>query len=584
MDNKPLVSMLVPAYNVGKHIRRFLESALNQNFENYEIVCVDDASTDDTLEILEEYRRRFPDKLVVVPATEHHGSIGKVRSHAFECSKGDYIFWCDSDDIIHPNGLSVLYEEALNGDYDLVCGWAMMTQIGDDNLPLKMFPLNKKQTQDVSVDTEIMSDANFWVRLIKRTLIEEVGPVTEGYVFDDVAYLPVLKSYAKKVRHVDQLVYYYYRRVGSTSNTPSLKVAEGSVLAEKYALEHCNPKHIKAVQYFVAERTTSNLNDRWPFYDIFAKWAKEQMEWLNDNELVKNNKRIHNALQEAAKNASSLIPNKICLSDFDKITPEERVAELREKVFYDGCEIISISKDNCDLDSNEYVRDALNSGKTELASDYFALKNIYENGGFYIHNRVRILNFFSYLKNQNAVFFRLDKTSYSKFIFGAAPKNEAIEAILDTFSYKWDKRKAFIPLDERIKIVLTAKYGIPLNGGTVVFSNPVSVIPMHNGVVNVEWGKTFCEHDFSDYADNKEYITIKKSTLMDMVSVITSSTINRQQANRNAAIVREFENMKQSNTYKLMMKIRSVGDSPVGPPLKKVFHGMLKVRKKLKRK
>lgn len=587
MENKPIISILAPAYNAASYIRRFLESALTQTLKNYEvIVVVDIATTDNTLEILEEYRNEFPDKLFIFHSKTPHCNIAQKRNIGFEKSRGDYIFWCDSDDILHPCGLSVLYEEAVANDCDLVIGSPAQLTIGDTNFPENIKLLNIGKTQNISNEHQIVSDmTSFWTKLVKRSLVEKVGPDPEECYFDDVAYLPILESYAEKIRHVDQIVYYYHRKKeGSASTVCTLEVASGSIQAEKYALNHCNPKYIKAVQHYVAARTFYNLNERWPFYDLFAEWAKEQMEWLDDNELVKKNKHVFNALQEAAKNANSLIPNKICLSDFDKITPEERIAELREKFFYDGCEITILSKDNCDLDSNEYVRDALNSGMTKLASDYFALKNIYENGGFYIHDRVKILNFFSYLKNQNAVFFRLDKTTYSEFIFGAAPKNEAIKAILDTFSYKWDKRKAFIPLDERIKIVLTAKYSIPLNGDTVMFSNPVSIISVHNAAVNVEWGKAFCEHDFSDYADNEEYITVRKSTLVDMVSIIASNTTNRQQANRNAAIVREFENMKQSNTYKVMMKIRSVGDSPIGPPLKKVFHGILKVRKKLKRK
>ncbi len=583
MDNKPTVSILAPAYNAERYIRRFLESALTQRLENYEIIVVaDTASTDNTFEILEEYRKEFPEKLIVVPTPEPNWSIPKKRNYAFTRSRGDYVIWCDTDDILHPCGLSALYEEAIANDCDLVCGWAMTLLFDSNELLKRIQPTAKKQTQDVSNETEIISDINFWVRLIKRTLIEENGFMPEDTIFDDVSYLPILKSRANKIRHVNQIVYYYHRRVGSASNTTSAEVALGSIKSEKYALEHCNPKYVKSVQYFVAERTASNLDFRWPFYDLFAQWAREQMSWLNDNELVKNNKRIYNALQSAAKLAGPTVPNNIYVSGFERKPSDERIAELGEKVFYDGCEIKILSGDNCDIDSNEYIKDAVDKGKTEFAAEYFALKNIYENGGFYIHDRVKILNYFSYIKNQNAVFFRLDNTTYSNYIFGAPPKNAVIEDILKTYSYKWDKRKCFTPLAERIKIILTAKYDIPLNGSAKWFSDPVSVVPANCGAMNVKWGKEICEHDFSDFAGNDEYITVKKSTLTDTIPVIASGAANKQLADRNAVIAREFEDMKQTNTYKLMMKIRSVGDSPVGPPLKKVFHGMLKVRRKLK--
>lgn len=585
MDNKPSVSILVPTYNGEKYIRRFLESALNQKLESFEIICVDDMSTDNTLEILEEYSKEFPGKITVFTSNERHGfvGLGKSINTAFSHSRGDYIFICDQDDILHPLGLSTLYEEAIANDCDLIAGWAQELVIDDNGLPKATRTYFRKQTQAISNEAEIMHDPSFWLRLTKRSLMEKVGPFPEDCFFHDVAFLPVIKSFAKKIYHVNQIVYYYHRRTNSFSTSVKPEVAYGSIKSEKYALEHCNPKYLEAVQYFVAERTAFNIDHRWPFYDLFAKWAKEQMSWLDNNELVKNDKHIYNVLQSAAKTVGATVPNNIYVGGFESLPAEERISELSEKVFYDGCDIKILSRDNCDVDSNEYIKDAFSNGMTEFVTEYFALKDIYENGGFYIHNRVRILNYLSYLKNQNAVFFRLDNTTYSKYIFGAPPKNEVIEAIIKTYSYKWDKQKRFMPLDERIKVILTAKYDIPLNGKTIIFSNPVSIISMHNGAINVNWGKAFCEHDFSDFADNEEYITVKKSTLADMISVISTNSVNKSQADKNAAIVREYENMKRTNTYKLMMKIRKVGDSPVGPPLKKVFHGMLKLRKKLKK-
>lgn len=583
MSDKPLVSILAIFYNGGKYIRRFLESALNLQFDNYEIICVDDLSTDDTLEILEEYREMFPDKLFVFPSEEHHGSIGQMRNLAYSHARADYIYWCDQDDILHPCGIGRLYEEAVSNDSDMVCGWAAFVMTSEDNTAQHMLPPKKKPTQNVSNETAIMNGIDIWVRLIKRDLIEKVGPIPEDLFFDDVAYMPVLQSYAEKIRFVDFPIYYYHRRTNSASGSMKREVAEGSVISEKYALEHCNPEYLKAVQYFVAQRTYDNLNFRWRFFDVFVKWIKEQMEWLPDNELVTKNKTLFTAICKIAQITDDAIPNIIYVNGFEKAPTEERLCELREKVFYDGCDITVLSADNCETASNEYIDDAYKNGMTEFTAEYFALKKIYEDGGIYIHDNIRILSFFSYYKNQNAIFFRLDKNTYSNYIFGAPKGNEAIGEILKTYSYKWDKKKQFTPLSERIKIILTAKYDIPVDAPTKSFWKPATVLGANLGAVDIHYGKSICEHDFSDHAGEEDYITVKRSTLVDILANVNTSAASPSVDRKYAALRREYDELKRSNTYKMMMKIRAVGDGPFGPFLKKIFHGLLKIRSKFKK-
>lgn len=581
MSEKPLVSILAIFYNGGKYIRRFLESALNLQFDNYEIVCVDDMSTDDTLEILEEYRKQFPEKLFVYPSGEHHGSIGQMRNLAYSHSRADYVYWCDQDDILHPCGIGRLYEEAVANSSDMVCGWAAFVLTRDDNTPYAMLPPAKKRTQNVSNETAIMGGIDIWVRLIKRDLIEKVGPIPEDVFFDDVAYMPVLQSYAESIRYVDYPIYYYHRRANSASGSMRREVAEGSVISEKYALEHCNPEYLKAVQYFVAQRTFDNIKYRWVFFDVFVKWLKEQMAWIPHNELITRNTTLYTGICKICKVTDNAIPNHIYINGFERTPTEERLNELSEKVFYDGCDITVLSDRICDVEENEYIRDAYNNGMTEFVAEYFALKNIYENGGIYIHDCVRILNFFSYYKNQNAIFFRLDSRTYSNYIFGAPSENDAIGDILKTYSYQWDKNKEFTPLAERIKVILTAKYNISIDVVNLPFGTPVSVLGSNIGAVDINYGKNICEHDFSTHAGEDNYITVKRSTLEDLLKCHKAG--NPDTERKYAALCREYNTLKHSNTYRFMMKIRAVGDGPFGPFLKRIYHGLQKIRNKIRK-
>lgn len=587
MSNSPLVSILVPTYNGSKYIRRFLDSALDQELSDYEIVFVDDMSTDDTLDMLDKYRKVFPDKIFIFPSNEHHGSIGAMRNLAFSHARGKYIYWCDQDDILHPCGLKKLVDAAEEYNCEIVCGWAYITMVGDDGVAESLTVQHKKQTQAASIEASIINGIDYWVRLIRKDFIEQHDPIPEDCYFDDVAYMPCLQSYAKNIRFVNFPIYYYHRRKDSASGCVKLKVCEGSVKAEKYALEHCNPEYIEAVQYFVATRTEMNLNMRWQYFDLFVNWAKEQMAWIPDNRLITRNKRLYERIKWAASLTENLIPNRVYISGFGTVPSQKRLEELREKVFYDGSEIVILSEENCDVRINEYVARAYDNGYYDFVAGYFALKKIYENGGVFIGDRIKILNYFTYYRYQHAIFFRLDDTTYSDSIFGAPAKNPAFADILATYCDKWDKKQKYQTLSERIKIILSAKYDIPLNNTGKGFSYPVSVITPNNSLVDIDFGKSICEHDFSDRAGEDGYVTIKRSELKSLCDIHAGvgarATSKGGYAGGNAAKC-ELQEIKSSNSWKFVMKIRKLGDGPFGPFLKKIFYGMLNIRNKFKKK
>lgn len=584
MSQSPMVSILVPVYNGSRFIRRFLDSAFDQELDDFEIICVDDMSTDDTLDVLEQYRKVFPDKLFVFPSDIHRGSIGAMRNLAFSHARGKYVYWCDQDDILHPCGLKNLLDAAEENGCEMVCGWAYITKVGDDGVAMTLTPYNKKQTQAASIEASIMNGIDYWVRLIRRDFVEAHGPIPEDCFFDDVAYMPCLESYASNIHFVNFPVYYYHKRMDSASGSIRREVCEGSVKAEKYALEHCNPEYIKAVQYFVASRTEMNMNVRWPYFEVFANWAKEQMEWIPDNELITRNTKLYDRMKWAASLTENLVPARVYVDGFSGEPDGERLQELREKVFFDGCEVTVLSEKNCNVGENKYVKRAFERGDYGFVARYFALKEIYENGGFFIGDRIRVLCGFSYYRYQHALFFRLDAQTYSDDVFGSPAENPAVADILATYSDRWDKKGAYEPLSQRIRTILTAKYGIPLNNYSRAFSYPVSVAAPNIGLIDIQHGRPVCEHDFSDRSGEEGYVTISRSELRALCECLAAGGGNVVRGRAAGAAERELSEIKRSNTWKVVQKLRKIGDSPAGPCLKKVFYGMLKVRKKLKRK
>ena len=113
----PLVSVIIPVYNVEKYIRECLDSIVGQTLKDIEIICVNDGSTDSSLEILKEYGAR--DKRITILSQENRG-ISSARNHGAEKASGEYFYFMDGDDILEKEALFKLYSLASEKALDVV--------------------------------------------------------------------------------------------------------------------------------------------------------------------------------------------------------------------------------------------------------------------------------------------------------------------------------------------------------------------------------------------------------------------------------------------------------------------------------
>ena len=101
------ISVLIPSYNVEKYIRECLDSIVNQTFEDMEIICIDDRSTDSTLDILNEYALK--DSRLRVYENKENKGVSYARNYLLNLAKGKYIFFMDSDDYLELDALEKAY-------------------------------------------------------------------------------------------------------------------------------------------------------------------------------------------------------------------------------------------------------------------------------------------------------------------------------------------------------------------------------------------------------------------------------------------------------------------------------------------
>ncbi len=130
----------MPVYNSEKYLTEALNSVINQSFDDFELICVDDGSSDDSLKILHDFERK--DSRIRIIAQENSGA-GAARNNGLKVSKGEYIYFMDADDCIHLNLLKLTYENMLSNDSDIVLFKISNIQDGKETFVTPALPYEK---------------------------------------------------------------------------------------------------------------------------------------------------------------------------------------------------------------------------------------------------------------------------------------------------------------------------------------------------------------------------------------------------------------------------------------------------------
>lgn len=215
-------SISMPIYNAGKYLNRCLESIINQTETDYELILVDDGSTDDSLSICKAWERKYPNIIRVVSKT-NSGSLF-TRRRCLKESNGKYIYIMDADDyLIDKNALQKLHDILSTTSCDVV--FFNCTTDGKNNffdIPYKNGTIFENQ-ELITVYKDLISQHWFnplWNKVFARELVDwdsdysEYKDVTNGTdLFQSIAII----SNAKKIYYLDEILYYYQTDNNSSS-------------------------------------------------------------------------------------------------------------------------------------------------------------------------------------------------------------------------------------------------------------------------------------------------------------------------------------------------------------------------------
>ena len=220
MENAPLISVIVPMYNAEKYLGECLDSLLAQSFKDFEIIMVDDCSTDGSRKIADSYVEKFGGRLKIYN-TEKNSGAGAARNKGLMLSHGEYVFFMDADDTIAQNAFEEMYDLAKKSNVDVVnCTKAYrMNAAGTEVTPINLNDPNSEflVEEDTAWRVQNLLKNNFgwnvWIRLLRRDFLLDnkiFFPEDIEYGEDQVWTHGILFC-AKKILHLPR-PYYSYRQ------------------------------------------------------------------------------------------------------------------------------------------------------------------------------------------------------------------------------------------------------------------------------------------------------------------------------------------------------------------------------------
>lgn len=203
----PKISVIVPIYNVDKYLDRCIKSLVEQTLEDIELIFINDASTDNSMKILEKYNHYNNIKIINLLTNK---GVSFARNEGLKIASGEFIGFVDGDDYLEKDFYEKLYSHANSHNCDIVRGNVLIHD--------KITEIQKNKTYKLEVqDCKMSFASNFWSAIYKREIIYDNNlKFNENYINgEDLLFLYQCLIYAKKVEFVYSAFYNYIRHSGS---------------------------------------------------------------------------------------------------------------------------------------------------------------------------------------------------------------------------------------------------------------------------------------------------------------------------------------------------------------------------------
>lgn len=284
------ISVIVPVYNVEELLPKCLDSLVNQTFDDYEVIVVNDGSPDNSQKIIDDYYKKYPN--IIKPLKKENGGLSSARNYGLKYATGEYVLYVDSDDYVSSDILEKMYSLGMRDNSDIV----VCRSYAFSNNNLEKID-NEILNNDV-FKRYILNRPSATCKLIKKEiLLHSELAFFEGHYYEDIAEVPAFCLYAKNISFIDDYLYYYLVREGSImhnkkysdklndifdsiDNLTNIFINKNAFDEYKDELEFIYIKHLlhaASLRFLPYEEGISSLNRICEIMnDKFPKWSKNK--------------------------------------------------------------------------------------------------------------------------------------------------------------------------------------------------------------------------------------------------------------------------------------------------------------------
>lgn len=287
------ISIIVPVWNVEKYINKCLDSLVHQTLDEIEIIVVNDGSPDNSQTIIDKYVKKYPGK--VKSFIKENGGQGSARNYGLSKARGEYVGYVDSDDYVEIDMYKKMYDKAKKSDLDIViCG---SNNIVNNE---KIIDLDKNYFSNNNKLNSYFGRMAVWNKIFRRNLLINNDIQFRNKVwYEDVDFTIKAISAANKIGYVNEPLYNYLIREGSTMNNSNVDRNTEILLSFNELLKDNNvQKNKEIIEYLAIDNIYISAIVRVILSN--TSFDKKKMvinvlkEYMNENfKEYKNNKYIY---------------------------------------------------------------------------------------------------------------------------------------------------------------------------------------------------------------------------------------------------------------------------------------------------
>ena len=266
MSQEIFVSIIVPVYDVEEYLVECIESILAQTWKHFEIILVDDGSTDSSGKMCDEYAEKYNCIFVI---HKKNGGLSSARNAGIDVARGNYLAFIDSDDVVHPDYLRELVKIVEKENADLVacdfcvgtsCQWGETSEVKYD-IRRDEDVLERMNDNDVVVTVA-------WNKLYHAKFFKEYSlRYPEGKIHEDMFLTPQILHYTNKMVITNQKLYFYRQR-------------KNSIMNSSFSIKQLDS--LEAIEFRIA---------------LFTKWDKKELQIKEYESYIRKAKELYRKMK-----------------------------------------------------------------------------------------------------------------------------------------------------------------------------------------------------------------------------------------------------------------------------------------------